>query len=127
MVLTLVSCTKKEEAKIESNTQVNEIQSLPSLGSISSFGTIETATEEYEISFIDNENNPISGVMFQVCDDSVCHVFTSDENGKALFSITPKDYELHFLIVPEEYNYDKENAYLLKKDKYKYEIKLTKI
>ena len=71
-----------------------------------------TITEDgkaiYTLKFTDQDGNPVSGVMAQVCDEDMCVVYTSDENGECTFELEPYAYEIHLLKLPEGYSGDTE-------------------
>jgi hypothetical protein len=60
----------------------------------------------YTVTYVDQNGAPVSGVMCQVCDDSMCQVFVSDANGVCQFTLPAKNYEIHTLKVPEGYEGD---------------------
>lgn len=60
----------------------------------------------YTVTYVDQNGAPVSGVMCQVCDDSMCQVFVSDANGVCQFTLPAKGYEVHTLKVPEGYEGD---------------------
>ncbi|MDO4546944.1 MAG: TlpA disulfide reductase family protein [Clostridia bacterium] len=57
----------------------------------------------YVVNYVDADGNPVSGVMTQVCNDEICAVVVSDENGVASYTGVPYPYEVHVLMVPEGY------------------------
>ena len=57
----------------------------------------------YTVTYVDQNGNPVPGVMCQVCDESMCQVFTSDESGVCQFTLPAKAYEIHTLMVPAGY------------------------
>ena len=60
----------------------------------------------YTVTYVDQNGNPVPGVMCQVCDESMCQVFTSDDNGVCQFTLPAKAYEIHTLKVPAGYTGD---------------------
>ena len=65
------------------------------------------ATEAtYIVKYVDQDGNPVSGVMCQVCDDTLCQVFISDANGICEFTLAPYYWEIHTLMVPAGYTAD---------------------
>lgn len=78
--------------------------------------SVETPTEvvevvtsaDYVVKYVDQDGNPVAGVMLQVCDEETCQVYTSDENGVCAFTLAPYAWELHTLKVPEGYEGDTE-------------------
>lgn len=57
----------------------------------------------YSVRYVDQNGNPVAGAMLQVCDDNICQVFVSDDNGVCTFTLPPYGYELHTLSVPNGY------------------------
>ena len=60
----------------------------------------------YTVTYVDQNGDPVPGVMCQVCDESTCQVFTSDANGVCRFTLPAKAYEIHTLMVPAGYEGD---------------------
>ncbi len=71
------------------------------------------AESEYILRCVDESGAAVPGVMLQVCDESLCQVYTSDENGECRFSLPPYAYEVHILVLPEGYSGDSESVTLL--------------
>lgn len=70
---------------------------------------VEVVTSaDYIVKYIDQDGNPVAGVMCQVCDEETCQVYTSDENGVCTFTLPPYAWEIHTLKVPEGYEGDTE-------------------
>ena len=61
---------------------------------------------DYVVKYIDQDGNPVAGVMCQVCDEETCQVFVSDENGVCAFTLAPYAWEIHTLMVPAGYEGD---------------------
>ncbi len=66
----------------------------------------------YTVRYTDQNGAPVAGVTLQVCDESICQVYVSDENGECSFSLPPYPYELHTLLLPEGYEGDTESVTL---------------
>ena len=60
----------------------------------------------YTVTYVDQNGDPVPGVMCQVCDESMCQVFTSDAKGVCRFTLPAKAYEIHTLKVPAGYTGD---------------------
>ena len=60
----------------------------------------------YTVTYLDQHGNAVPGVMCQVCDESTCQVFVSDDNGVCRFTLPAKAYEIHTLKVPAGYEGD---------------------
>jgi len=69
-----------------------------------------TTASDYVVKYVDQDGNPVAGVMLQVCDEETCQVFVSDENGVCAFTMAPYAWELHTLKVPEGYEGDTETV-----------------
>ncbi len=72
------------------------------------FDSYLAPSAEYCVRFTDEQGNAVPGVMLQVCDESLCQVFTSDEKGECSFALPPYAYELHILSLPKGYGIDSE-------------------
>ncbi len=70
--------------------------------------TLVNGMASYTLKFTDQHGNPVPGVLAQVCNDEVCMVYTSDENGVCSFEMEPFAYEIHLLRLPEGYEGDTE-------------------
>ncbi len=82
--------------------------SLPATGDLAG----ESTDAEYTVRYIDQSGSAVPGVTLQVCDDSICQIYVSDENGECRFTLPAYPYELHTLIVPEGYEGDTESLSL---------------
>ena len=60
----------------------------------------------YTVKYVDQNGQPVAGVTCQVCDDTTCATYQSDENGVCEFTLPPYAYEIHTLKLPEGYEGD---------------------
>ena len=60
----------------------------------------------YTVTYVDQNGDPVPGVMCQVCDAKTCQVFVSDANGVCEFKLDAGNYEIHTLMVPAGYEGD---------------------
>lgn len=60
----------------------------------------------YTLKCVDQNNNPVAGVMMQVCDDETCQVLMTDENGVCTFTAAPYAWEIHILRAPDGFTAD---------------------
>jgi archaellum component FlaF (FlaF/FlaG flagellin family) len=60
----------------------------------------------YTVTYVDQNGDPVPGVMCQVCDEASCRVFVSDESGVCQFQLPAGAYEIHTLKVPAGYEGD---------------------
>lgn len=63
----------------------------------------ENAANTYTVYVADEAGNPISNVMVQVCDDTTCQVFFTDDQGSVLCWAGADSYDVHILKVPDGY------------------------
>ena len=64
------------------------------------------SSSTYIVLYVDQNGKPVKGAVCQVCDDTSCQLFTSDENGVCEFTLEPKEWEIHTLMVPAGYSGD---------------------
>ena len=69
--------------------------------SVETSGTTVLTLEGGGVVFRDAESNPVPGVMCNVCDETVCTMLTSDENGLIEIPVENFPCEVKFLKVPE--------------------------
>jgi len=74
------------------------------------YASDEDGEWNYVISFVDQTGAPVPGVMAQVCSETVCTVYFSDEAGKCAFKLNPDNWEMHLLMIPEGYSGDTETV-----------------
>ena len=60
----------------------------------------------YTVTYVDQNGDPVPGVMCQVCDATTCQVFVSNASGVCEFTLPAGAYEIHTLKVPEGYEGD---------------------
>jgi hypothetical protein len=72
------------------------------------FQAMEMEEEDgtYTVIYVDQNGDPVPGVMCQVCDAESCRVFVSDDSGVCQFVLSPGAYEIHTLKVPAGYEGD---------------------
>ena len=79
--------------------------SLPSTDEAAELGVIP-GMAEYTIKCVDQNGDPVTGVMINVCTDETCTPSMVDENGVLSFTKEAYPYVLHVLLVPEGYEFD---------------------
>ena len=62
----------------------------------------------YTLRCEDENGERIAGVTLQVCNDSTCSVYVTDENGECVLTLPADNYEIHILKAPEGYTFDSE-------------------
>lgn len=80
--------------------------SLPATGAAAENAAEVSLESVYTVKYVDQDGNPVAGVMCQVCDEETCQVFVSDENGVCEFTLAPYAWEIHTLRIPEGYEGD---------------------
>lgn len=60
----------------------------------------------YTVTYVDQNGDPVPGVMCQVCDANSCQVFVSNADGVCEFTLPAGIYEIHTLKVPDGYEGD---------------------
>ncbi len=60
----------------------------------------------YRVIVMDENGNPVPGVMVQFCSDTACMLGETDETGTAVFQEPQGHYTVHILKAPEEYILD---------------------
>jgi len=60
----------------------------------------------YIINIVDQNGNPVEGVMANLCNDSMCNMVKSDDKGVMTFNGKPYAYHITILKVPEGYSFD---------------------
>ena len=85
--------------KYEDGTPKKETEASSEEESVSE----EAALDGYTVYVADEEGNPIKDVMVQVCDDTTCQVFFTDDQGSVLCWAGADTYDVHILMVPDGY------------------------
>ncbi len=71
---------------------------------------------DYVLLFMDQDGNPVEGVMANVCDDISCTLMTADENGEIAFTNVPFIYHIQVIKVPDGYEFDTSAEYYTTED-----------
>lgn len=61
------------------------------------------AADGYTVYVSDENGKPVSSVMVQICDDTTCQVFFTDDNGMVSCAADQDSYDVHILKVPDGY------------------------
>ena len=62
--------------------------------------------DAYVINVVDQNGDPVEGVMANLCNDSMCNMVKSDDKGVMTFNGKPYAYHITILKVPEGYSFD---------------------
>ena len=81
----------------------------------------------YTAYVVDQDGNPMAGVMIQFCDDAnVCKLpVTSDAEGKVVVTYTPANYHVSVTVVPDGYTAEAD-GYYFEEGSTEITVKLTK-
>ena len=79
---------------------------LPSTDEVAEAEGLPEGMASYTIGCVDQNGDPVTGVMINVCTDEACTPMPVDENGILEFTSEAYPYVLHVLIVPEGYEFD---------------------
>lgn len=71
----------------------------------------ESGPVDYRLLFVDQDGNPVKGVIANVCDDATCTPMTSDADGVVAFTNEPFAYDIHIIRVPKGYEFDTTQAF----------------
>lgn len=67
----------------------------------------------YAVRIVDQNGDPVPGVIVNFCTDTACTPVTSDQNGQAVYTGQPYAYHVQVLSVPEGYDYTGEAEMVL--------------
>ena len=67
---------------------------------------LEEGSSLYYLAFVDQNGDPVEGVMANVCDDSACTPMQSDANGIVAFAYPSFAYHIQVIKIPDGYEYD---------------------
>ena len=70
----------------------------------------------YTLVFTDQNDDPVEGVIANVCDDSTCTPMTSDADGLIEFTYPTFAYHIQVIKVPDGYEYDTSEELYLEED-----------
>lgn len=60
----------------------------------------------YTLRCVDETGAAISGVTLQVCNDSTCSVYVTNESGECVLTLPSDNYDIHVLKAPEGFTFD---------------------
>ena len=99
----------RDESHVNTFVSANRLGTwkyAPADHSLSQPGGSVTGDVTYVIRYVDQDGQPVPGVMVQVCDEETCRVLTTDETGTAAFTAPAYAWEIHALRFPEGYEGD---------------------
>lgn len=79
---------------------------LPSTDAIAGVADEIAGVSSYTIICVDQNGDPVPGVIINVCTDETCTPSPVDENGVLAFDAASYAYVLHVLTIPEGYEFD---------------------
>lgn len=94
----------------------------------SSEATPTPAAGKYKVTVVDNNGQPISGALIQLCLDETCNPARTDKDGVAYFNVADANYKVSFLTLPEGYSYTGEDTnFYFEAGSYELTITLNKV
>ena len=87
---------------------------------------VSNGSAAYQLSFVDQNGEPVEGVTVNICDDASCTPMESDANGMVSFVYPSFAYHIQVIVVPEGYEYDTTQESYLKEAGGVTEIIITK-
>lgn len=75
-------------------------------GKKAGFRAEKANTGAYIINVVDQNGNPVEGVMANLCNDNMCNMVKSDDKGVMTFNGKPYAYHITILKIPEGYSFD---------------------
>ena len=100
----LIELSGDVETAFEIYYETYDIHELPSPAS--SARRAESPAQAYLLRVVDQNGEPVPGVMVNFCTDTTCSMTRSDENGIISFGGAPDVYHIQLLKVPEGYSFD---------------------
>ena len=84
-------------------------------------GAPEETDVYFTITVLNDRDEPVSGIMVQMCEGETCIPKRTDDNGKAIFKVAKEDanlnYEAKLLNIPDGYDGDSESYYAFDEDR----------
>lgn len=123
MMLGLCACGGESEAtEATQATEATEItEETEATEQTEATEETEAAGTVYKVTVVDEEGNPVSGVMVQICFETCLPAMTNEE-GVAEYRVDEADYKVSFLMIPDGYAEDLNEYHF---DEGAYELTLT--
>lgn len=75
-------------------------------------GSAENTNVTYTVTVVDQDGNPVSGVIVQICDEENCKLpMTTDENGTASAEYAQSEYHVTLNTLPDGYSSEETDFY----------------
>lgn len=106
LILGLCACGNNAAGETTGSTQEpsTDGQNIPNV-------SVDDGKAAYTVKVIDENGDPLSGVMVQICKDTCLPGSTNDE-GVATFNVLEEDgYKVSFMVMPAGYTADAEEFY----------------
>ena len=71
--------------------------------------TVDDGKVTYTVTVTDEQGNPLTSTMLQICKDA-CLPGMTDAEGNAVFNVAEDDYKVSFLMLPAGYTYTTEET-----------------
>ena len=85
-----------------------EKPSMPTVGTVST--TAPAGEVAYTVTVVDQNGEPVTGAVLQLCKEELCQPGVTDENGVFVWYTAPETYKVAFIRMPDGYGYADENA-----------------
>ncbi len=127
MLLCLVACGEQNETSTPAESSAESVADTSSESvENESSETSVPESPKFSVTVVDQDGNPVSGAMVQICKDS-CMPAMSGEDGVAIFNVEITDgYKLSVMTLPEGYTYEGEAEIYLEYGVTEHTLILTK-
>lgn len=127
MLLCLAACGEQNETSAPAESSAESVANTSSEAvENESSETSVLEAPKFSVTVVDQDGNPVSGAMVQICKDS-CMPSMSGEDGVAVFNVEITDgYKLSVMTLPEGYTYEGEAEIHLEYGATEYTLTLTK-
>jgi hypothetical protein len=126
MLLCLAACGEAEDTSSAESATESSVAAVESSVAESSEESVPQQTAKFAVTVVDQNGDPVSGAMVQICKDS-CMPAMTGEDGVASFNIEITDgYKLSVMTCPEGYTYEGEAEIYLEYGATEYTLTLTK-
>ena len=110
MILGLCACGSADDNTPATTEAPVVVTEAPTEAPAETEAEVPEGMVTYTVTVVDEEGNPISGAMVQICLDA-CIPAVTNESGVAEWTVEEADYKVSFLTTPEGYAADTENYY----------------
>ena len=109
LCLLLCLCACGQDQTPTQATEPSSTTTVPTEGTEATDPTVDDGKVTYTVTIVDEQGNPISGVMVQICKDA-CIPAVADASGVATWRVAEDSYKVSFLSLPAAYTYTTEET-----------------